>query len=81
MEAGSSQPVEEAGPGYTGAAVAGAVLMTLLFPFVALIAAVLLLGGQTDPHKRSHLRTWAWVSGGWLVLGVVIVVLLAMVTF
>ena len=81
MEAGSSTPVGEAGPGYTGGAVAGAVLATLLFPFVALIAALLLQGSQTDPHKRSQLRTWAWASVGWLVLGVVVAVLLATVTF
>jgi cellobiose-specific phosphotransferase system component IIC len=66
--------------GYDGAAVAGAVLATLLFPFVALIAALLLQGGQQDPRKKSQLRTWAWVSGGWLVFGVVVAVVLASVT-
>jgi hypothetical protein len=71
MEAGS--PPSEAG--YDGAAVAGAVLMTLFFPFVALIAALLLQGGRPDPRKKSQLRTWAWVSGGWLVLDVVLVLL------
>jgi hypothetical protein len=71
MEAGSA-PSET---GYDGAAVAGAVLMTLFFPFVALIAALLLQGGQPDPRKKSQLRTWAWVSGGWMVLDVVLVVL------
>jgi hypothetical protein len=82
MEAGSSTPPPEAtGSGYTGAAVAGAALGTVFFPFISLIAALLLLGGQTDPQKRSQLRTWAWISGGWLVLGVVVSVLLALVTF
>ncbi len=61
--------------GYAGAAVAGAVLATLFFPFIALIAALLLQGGQTDPRKKSQLRTWAWVSGGWMLLGVLLVVL------
>ena len=51
-------------PGYTGAAVAGAVLATLFFPLIALIAALVLQGGQHDPRKRSQLRTWAWASGG-----------------
>ena len=69
MEAGSADA------GYDGAAVAGAVLMTLFFPFVALIAALLLQGGQRDPRKKSQLRTWAWVSGGWLVLDLVLVLL------
>ena len=75
MEAGTSPPSEEAGAGYTGAAVAGAVLATLWFPFIALIAALLLQGGQTDPRKRSQLRAWAWASGAWLVVGVLLVLL------
>lgn len=71
-----------AGPdtGYDGAAVAGAVLATVFFPFIALIAALLLQGGQSDPRKKAQLRTWAWVSGGWLVLAVVVWVTLASVT-
>ena len=80
MEAGTSPPPREAGTGYAGAAVAGAVLATLFFPFVALIAALLLQGGQTDPQKSSQLRTWAWASGGWLVFGAVVTMLLALVT-
>jgi hypothetical protein len=61
--------------GYSGAAVAGAVLATLFFPFIALIAALLLQGGQTDLRKKSQLRTWAWASGGLTVLGIAIVLL------
>jgi hypothetical protein len=68
------------GPGYSGAAVAGAALATLCFPFISLIAALLLQGGQSDPRKRSQLRTWAWASGGWLAFGVLVTVLLALVT-
>jgi hypothetical protein len=77
MEAGSSASPDEGGSGYSGAAVAGAVLATLFFPVIALIAALLLVGGQADPGKGSQLRTWAWASGGWLVVQVVILVLLA----
>ena len=77
MEAGTSAPPEGAGSGYSGAAVAGAALATVLFPFIALIAALLLQGGETDPQKRSQLRTWAWISCGWLVLEAVVLVLLA----
>jgi cytochrome bd-type quinol oxidase subunit 2 len=72
MEAGSA-PSEV---GYAGPAVAGAVLATLFFPLIALIAALLLQGGQSDPKKRSQLRTWAWLSGGWLAFGALMVVLL-----
>jgi membrane protease YdiL (CAAX protease family) len=70
MEAGS--PTDA---GYPGAAVAGAVLATLFFPLIALIAALLLQGDQLDLRKKSQLRTWAWASFGWMVFGVVLVVL------
>ena len=70
MEAGAA-----AEAGYTGAAVAGAVLATLSFPFIALIAALLLQGGQADPRKKSQLRTWAWASGGLMLLDLLFVVL------
>jgi hypothetical protein len=80
MEAGTTPPPEDAGAGYPGAAVAGAVLATLVFPFVALIAALLLQGSQSDPQKRAQLRTWAWASGGWLAFGIVVTVLLALIT-
>lgn len=53
---------EEAG--YPGAAVAGAAIATVCFPFIALIVALLLQGGQADARKRAQLRTWAWASGG-----------------
>jgi len=78
MEEGLPAPPEE--DGYADASVAGAVLATVFFPFIALIAALLLLGGQTEPGKRSQLRTWAWVSGGWLALEVAAFVVLASVT-
>jgi len=76
MEAGSV-PAEA---GYNGPAVAGAVLATLFFPLIALIAALLLMGNESNPRKRSQLRTWAWASGGLMVLGVVLFAILASVT-
>jgi hypothetical protein len=79
MEAGTS-PSGAPDAGYGGAAVAGAVLATICFPFLSLIAALLLQGGQTDPVKRSQLRTWAWASAGWLAFGVVVAMVLALVT-
>jgi hypothetical protein len=79
VEAGTSVSRED-GTGYTGASVAGAVLGTLSFPLISLIAALLLLGAQTDPRKRSALRTWAWASAGWIALqGIVLVALFAWV--
>lgn len=80
MEGGTTPSPGEAGTGYEGVAVAGAVLATVFFPFISLIAALLLQGGQSDPRKRAQLRTWAWASGGWLAFGVVIVVVLSLVT-
>jgi hypothetical protein len=80
MEAGSSEP-DEPGSGYPSSSVVGAVLATLFFPIFALIAALMLLGGQKDPAKRAMLRQWAWASGLWTVVPVVILIVLASVTF
>jgi fumarate reductase subunit D len=66
--------------GYSGGAVAGAVILTICFPLIALIVALLMQGGQTDPRKRSQLRTWAWASLGWMVFAFVLGVVLALVT-
>jgi heme A synthase len=80
MDAGSPASPEQSGPGYNGAAVAGAVLATLFFPLIALIAALLLQGNEDDPRKRAQLRTWAWASGGLLAFGAVLGVVLASIT-
>lgn len=78
METSSAaQPQEQAGQGYTGAPVAGAALATLAFPFLSLIGALMLQGSQTDARKKAQLRTWAWASGGWMVLWLIVVVALA----
>jgi pheromone shutdown protein TraB len=74
MDVGSAPRPEDAPP-YDGAAVAGAVLATLFFPLIALIAALLLMGNEQSPRRRSQLRTWAWVSGGLTALGVLLAVL------
>jgi hypothetical protein len=79
MEAGSA-PSEAPDAGYSGAAVAGAVLGTVFFPFISLIAALLLQGGQSEPHRRAQLRTWAWASGGWMLFQAVIFLVLQSVT-
>jgi len=51
------------------------VLATLFFPLIALIAALLLMGNESNPQRRSQLRTWAWASGGLMAFGVVLVAL------
>ena len=75
MEAGTSAPTErDSGWGYSGAAVAGALLATLFFPLISLIVSLLLLGSQRDPRRRNALRSWALASGGWLALQVLVAV-------
>ncbi len=56
---------------------AGAALATIFFPLFSLIGALLMMGGQQDPAKRKQLRTWAWASGGFIVLQIVFVVIVA----
>jgi hypothetical protein len=73
-------PSEQIGDGYDGASVAGAALLTLIFPLFTLIAALLLQGGQQDPRKKAQLRTWIWASAGLLVLEAAIFLFLQSVT-
>jgi hypothetical protein len=56
MEADTSAPADERW-GYTGAAVAGAVLATLFFPLIALIVALLLLGPDMNATGQSVARS------------------------
>jgi hypothetical protein len=58
------------GAGYSAAEVVAAAFATLFLTPFALIAALLLQNGQTDPRKRSQLRMWAWISGGLFALEV-----------
>jgi hypothetical protein len=66
------------GTGYDGAAVLGGVLATVFFPLIALIAALILQGGEPDPVKRGQLRTWAWVSAGWLAFQAIFFIIIFM---
>ncbi len=52
-------------------------LATLFFPLIGLVAALMLLNGQSNPAKRKSLRSWAWVSAGLMVLDVLVVAALA----
>lgn len=73
-------PPSQESEGYSGPAVAGAVLATIFFPLIALIAALLLQGGQSDLRKKAQLRTWAWISGVWLVFAAAVWTVLTTVT-
>ena len=62
---------------YTGAEVAGAVVATLFFPLIGLVAALVLRRDESNPAKRSALRSWAWLSAGLMVLDILVVAGLA----
>jgi hypothetical protein len=62
--------------GYDSAAVLGAVLATIFFPLIALIAALLLQGNEHHPAKRAQLRKWAWLSGGWIAVQAIFFVII-----
>ena len=80
MEAGTPTPA--AGyRGYPGSSVVGASLGTIFFPVISLIAALLLMGKQTDPAKRAGLRMWAWASVAWIGVQVVFVIVVAATFF
>lgn len=80
MEAGSSGR-NKGDLGYTPAFFIGAGLATVFFAPFALIAALIMLGGETDPARRATLRSWAWFSAAWFVVPVVLLVFLASHSF
>ncbi len=45
----------------------------MFFPLISLIAALLLMGRQTNPLRREVLRRWAILSGGIIAVELVIV--------
>lgn len=53
--------------GYNRPAVLVGVLAAICAPILSLLVALLLRGGQADPVRRKQLRTWAWLSAGWLL--------------
>jgi hypothetical protein len=62
--------------GYPGSTIAAAVLATVFFPLLSLIAALFLHGRETNPVKKSSLRTWAFASAGWMAAQLVLAVVL-----
>jgi hypothetical protein len=63
---------------YPGSAVLAAGIATFFFPVISLIAALLLLSAEQRPSRRGSLRTWAWVSAGWIALQALAVILFLM---
>ena len=60
---------------YPSPALFGAAVATFFFPVISLIAALFLLSAEQRPTRRASLRTWAWVSAGWIALQLLAVVL------
>jgi hypothetical protein len=61
-------PVADDPPYSTGATV-GAVLLSLVMPFIALIAALVIRSQEHGPKRRQFLKNWAIGSGVWLCTG------------
>ena len=55
--------------------VVGAALVTLFFPVLGLIFALLYLRREEDPERRAFFRKWAWWSAAWLAVPIVLIVL------
>jgi len=49
------------------------VLATLFFPLIGLVVALVLRKDESNPAKRSALRSWAWLSAGLMVLDILVV--------
>jgi hypothetical protein len=56
-------------PPYSAGATAGAVLLALVLPAIALIAALALRSQERGPQRRQFLKNWAIGSAAWLCTG------------
>src|SRR5690349_15286196 len=57
------------GPPFDAAVVIGAVILTVLFPFIALIVALVLRSREVIHSRRQFLKNWAIGSAAWLCTG------------
>lgn len=57
---------------YSDSSKLAAGVLTLVAPFISLLAALMMRGSQSNPIRRASLRTWAIASGVWLAFGLVI---------
>src|SRR5262249_39350301 len=67
----SGEPTSDDRP-YSGGLTFGAVLLSLLMPVIALIAALVLRSQERGPRRRQFLKNWAigsavWMCTGWLI--------------
>ena len=61
---------------YPGTSKAIAVLFSIFAPFLSLIVALVLRGSERNPVRRASLKSWAWLSGALIALGIVIAIAL-----
>jgi hypothetical protein len=52
-------------------------VLTIFFPFVTLVAALILRSSERGATRRATLRTWAIASGAWLGVGILIGIIVA----
>jgi hypothetical protein len=69
-------PPEKRPEPYPSSTLAAGALATLFFPLLLLIAALFLMGREQDAGRRSTLRTWAFVSVGWIAAQIVLAIVL-----
>jgi hypothetical protein len=65
-------PQQSQAADYGGGMKAAGVLLTVFVPWLALIVALVLRASEASSVRRASLRTWAVLSGVWLVLGVLV---------
>lgn len=73
----SLRAVDQVGPPdvpYPPVAVLGAGVATLVAPFLAVPAALLILSDEKRPARRAFLKTWAAISAGLIVVWFLVVV-------
>jgi hypothetical protein len=67
---------EEERGGFGSSMTAGAILATIFAPFASLVVALIWHGSERNEARRAFLRTWAQVSGGLVVLYLVLALVL-----
>ena len=84
-----ARPADPAGPavdpvfrpsddgGFSPGMKAAAVLGSIFAPFISVVVALVMLGSETNPVRRAFLKAWAGITGGLLVLWIIVVISVA----
>lgn len=65
----STHASSEVGEPFSSLSLLGAAVLTLFAPVISLIAALVLMQQERITVRRDQLKTWAIVSGVWLAIG------------